>query len=197
MTTNGPSTSLTGPSLRTLHRDLAAAQDDQIHRVLTIIDALAERGDADKLIAPLRGRIAELRPRRKLSLTRLLFTPLHPLIVDAAGWSSAAPSIPRTAILPLAGQVRDGLGATAATLDALAALHSSTDGIGELVGIGGELWPAAAKSSCGRADAGQLDGKNRSARTRSRGAGQCCIQPACPGISLIACCRQGDGRHRS
>ena len=67
MTTNGPSTSLTGPSLRTLHRDLAAAQDDQIHRVLTIIDALAERGDADKLIAPLRGRIAELRPRRKLS----------------------------------------------------------------------------------------------------------------------------------
>ncbi|MGC1409359.1 MAG: hypothetical protein WA864_10495 [Acetobacteraceae bacterium] len=149
MTTNGPSTSLTGPSLRTLHRDLAAAQDDQIHRVLTIIDALAERGDADKLIAPLRGRIAELRPRRKLSLTRLLFTPLHPLIVDAAGWSSAAPSIPRTAILPLAGQVRDGLGATAATLDALAAQHSSTDGIGELVGIGGELWPAAAKVLAG------------------------------------------------
>ncbi|MGA9014799.1 MAG: hypothetical protein WB509_20100, partial [Acetobacteraceae bacterium] len=124
MTTNGPSTSLTGPNLRTLHRDLAAAQDDQIHRVLTIIDALAERGDADKLIAPLRGRIAELRPRRKLSLARLLFTPLQPLIVEAASWSLAAPSIPRTAILPLAGQVRDGLGTTAATIDTLAAQHS-------------------------------------------------------------------------
>jgi hypothetical protein len=37
LTTNGPSTSLTGPNLRTLHRDLAAAQDDQIHRVLTIM----------------------------------------------------------------------------------------------------------------------------------------------------------------
>jgi hypothetical protein len=145
LTTNGPSTSLIGPNLRTLHRDLAAAQDDQIHRVLTIIDALAERGDADKLIAPLRGRIAELRPRRKLSLARLLFTPLQPLIVEAASWSLAAPSIPRTTIQSLTGQVRDGLGATAATIDALAAQHSSTDGIGELVEIGGELWPAAAK----------------------------------------------------
>lgn len=144
MTTNGPSSPLTGPNLRTLHRDLAAAQDDQIHRVLTIIDDLAERGDADKLIAPLRGRIAELRPRRKLSLARLLFTPFNPLIVDAASWSAAAPSIPRTAILPLAGQVRDGLGAAAAQMDAMAALHSSTDGIGELVEIGGELWPTAA-----------------------------------------------------
>jgi hypothetical protein len=145
LTTNGPSSPLTGPNLRTLHRDLAAAQDDQIHRVLTIIDDLAERGDADKLIAPLRGRIAELRPRRKLSLARLLFTPFNPLIVDAASWSAAAPSIPRTAILPLAGQVRDGLGAAAAQMDAMAALHSSTDGIGELVEIGGKLWPTAAK----------------------------------------------------
>ena len=196
MTTNGPSTPLTGPNLRTLHRDLAAAQDDQIHRVLTIIDDLAERGDADKLIAPLRGRIAELRPRRKLSLARLLFTPFNPLIVDAASWSAAAPSIPRTAILPLAGQVRDGLGAAAAQMDAMAALHSSTDGIGELVEIGGKLWPTAAISSRRRADAGQLDGKNRSARTRSRGAGQCCIQRACPGTPPIACCRQRDGRHR-
>ncbi len=145
MATNGPSPPLTGPNLRTLQRDLATAQDDQIHRVLTLIDALAERGDADKLIAPLRGRIAELRPRRKLSLTRLLFTPLHPLIVDAANWSAAAPSIPRTAIMPLAGQVRDSLGATAATIDALAAQHSATDGIGALLEIGGELWPTAAK----------------------------------------------------
>jgi hypothetical protein len=145
LTANGPSAPLTGPHLRTLHRDLAAAQDDQIHRVLTLIDDLTHRGDADRLIAPLRGRIAELRPRRKLSLTRLLFTPLNPLIVDAASWSAAAPSIPRTAILPLAGQVRDGLGTTAATIDTLAAQHSSTDGVRDLVEIGGELWPAAAK----------------------------------------------------
>ena len=124
MTTNGPSTSLTGPNLRTLHRDLAGAQDDQIHRVLTIIDDLAERGDADKLIAPLRRRIAELRPRRKLSLTRLLFTPLDPLIVDAANWSPTAPSIPRTAIQPLADQVSDGLGATATMIDAAVGRHS-------------------------------------------------------------------------
>jgi hypothetical protein len=145
LTDNGPSTSLTGPNLRTLHRDLAVAQDDQIHRVLTIIDDLAERGDADKLIAPLRRRIAELRPRRKLSLTRLLFTPLNPLIVDAANWSTAAPCVPRTAILPLAGQVKEGLGATVAAIDAVAAKHSSSDGIGELVEVGSELWPVAAK----------------------------------------------------
>jgi hypothetical protein len=84
--------------------------------VLALIDDLSERGEADALIAPLRGRLAGLRPRRKLGLTRLLFTPLNPIIVDAANWSAAALSIPRTALAPLGGQVRQGLGPAAATI---------------------------------------------------------------------------------
>ncbi len=146
MTTNASPPSLIGPKLRSLHRDLAAARDEQIHRVLAIIDDLADRGEADKLLAPLRRRLAELRPRRKRNLTRLLFTPLNPLIVDAPNWTPTAPAIPRTALQPLGDQVREGLGEAAIVIEAVAAQHySSTDDIGELVETSGELWPAAAR----------------------------------------------------
>jgi hypothetical protein len=144
VTTNGPANVLSGSKLRTLHRDLAAAQDDQIHRVLALIDGLRDRGEADRLIAPLRKRLAELRPRRRLNLTRLLFTPLNPIIVDATNWTAAAPSIPRTALAPLGAQVRDGLGDAAESIEAVTAQHSSADDIGTLVDISRGLWPSAA-----------------------------------------------------
>jgi hypothetical protein len=99
-----------GSARRILQRELLVADNEQIARVLAIVDNLAVRGEADNLIAPLRGRLAKLRPRRKLSLPRLLFMPLNPLLVDGPSWSAGSPPIPRTAILPLARQVQEGLG---------------------------------------------------------------------------------------
>jgi hypothetical protein len=90
-------TPLRGSALRNIQRELIVAQDDQITSVLAIVDNLAVRGEADNLIAPLRGRLAKLRPRRKLSMSRLLFMPLAPLFVAGPSWSAGSPSIPRSA----------------------------------------------------------------------------------------------------
>ena len=53
--------------IRSLNRHLVSAQDVKILKVVAMVDALPARGDADSLIAPLRPRLAQLRPRRPLS----------------------------------------------------------------------------------------------------------------------------------
>ena len=73
-------------ALHDVARTLNAARDEQLARVVAVVDALPARGAADTLIAPLRPRLATLRPTRPLNLTRLLFTPLDPLIVPSAEW---------------------------------------------------------------------------------------------------------------
>ena len=89
-----------GPDLRQLHSQLADAHDSKIHLVLELVDRLETRGEAEALIAPLRQRLAKLKPKRKLSFTRLLFTPFNPLIVNTPDWKPNSLAIPRT-ILPL------------------------------------------------------------------------------------------------
>jgi len=131
--------------LRTLNRGLAAAEDNKIHRVLEIIDSLADRGEADDLIAPLRARLAELRPRRPLSFARLLFLPLDPLIVATPEWNRDSPAIPRGALTPLARQVQDGLGVAATIITAEAVKHSTHDEITDIASLGSELWARAAE----------------------------------------------------
>jgi hypothetical protein len=54
----------------TIQTSLAHAADAQIARVVAMVDAMPERGSADALIAPLRPRLAALRPTRPLSFTR-------------------------------------------------------------------------------------------------------------------------------
>jgi len=77
-----------GNTIRILQANLATAEDDQIARVVALVDALPERGTADELIAPLRPRLQQLRPKRMVGFARLLFTPLDPLIGSAAAcWS--------------------------------------------------------------------------------------------------------------
>jgi hypothetical protein len=113
--------------------------------VLAVVDKLAERGEADRLIEPLRGRLAEMQPKRPLSLFRLLFAPLDPLIVAGRSWRRGSPGIPRTALGPLGRAVYCGLAAdTAAGLDAALAGHTGDEA--DLVAAAGErLWPRAAE----------------------------------------------------
>jgi hypothetical protein len=145
MTGIAASTPLHGPALRALQRELVAAQDERIVRVLAIVDNLADRGEADKLIAPLRGRLAELRPRRQLNLSRLLVIPLEPLIVAGADWSPGAPSIPRTTLSPLAQQVAHELGAGAEAISAASSRLARDDDLARIVETGEDLWLRAAK----------------------------------------------------
>jgi hypothetical protein len=123
-------------------RDVAGAPDAQVIRIVATVDAMATRGVADELIAPLRQRLAELRPPRPLRFARLLFHPLDPVIVPAAQWRPGQDGIPRTALVPLADCVRRAMDAQARAIDAAIRGHTTSDTV--LVATQGQvLWPAA------------------------------------------------------
>lgn len=138
----GPSGS-SGRDIRDLGRRLVGAPDAEVARAVAVVDQLPQRGGADKLIEPLRPRLALLRPPRPLRFTRLLFLPLDPLIVPPTRWQPRLPSIPRTALAPLAATVRAGLGAEAASIDALIQASSSHQA-DAVLRAGDRLWPRAA-----------------------------------------------------
>lgn len=92
--------------MRSLNRHLVSAQDAKILKVVAMVDALPQRGDADSLIATLRPRLAQLRPRRPLTVQRLMFTPLDPAVVAPTHWRRGALTIPRTALPCMIRQVR-------------------------------------------------------------------------------------------
>ena len=98
------------PSIRDVTRGLVSARDRQIAQVVTMVDAMPARGDADQILAALRPRLARLRPPRPLRFARLLFLPLDCLIVAAPRWRSNQPAIPRTAIPAMAAMVEAALG---------------------------------------------------------------------------------------
>ncbi len=137
------STGISRPQLRSLQSDLLGAHDRQILKVVAMVDKLPVRGHADQFIAPLRPRLATLRPSRPVNFTRLLFSPLDPMIVVPTTWKRDALAVPRSALLPLSHQVRAGLGAEADEFDRLLVpltnLHTS-----EIRSVGLALWPRAA-----------------------------------------------------
>jgi hypothetical protein len=136
----GPS----GRDIRELGRRLAEAPDAEVARAVAVVDQLPQRGGADQLIEALRPRLAQIRPPRPLRFTRLLFLPLDPLIVPPPRWQPRLPTIPRSALTPLAATVRAGLGAEAAAIDALIQALSSRHAEAA-IRAGNLLWPRAAR----------------------------------------------------
>lgn len=113
--------------LKDVRRSLVSAQDAQITRVVSLLDAMSDRGAADALIAPLRPRLVQLRPRRPLNFTRLLFLPVDPLIMAAAKWRRTFPGLPRTALTPLMAQIRRGIPDVVEQVEILIDGHSIED----------------------------------------------------------------------
>ena len=120
---NGPVVRSANPAIREVTRELADARDAQILRAVAMVDAMPTRGAADEIVAPLRPRLARLRPPRPLRFARLLFLPLDPLIVPPPRWRPEGPSIPRSVIPVLARTVAAGLNDV---VDALAG-HTTHD----------------------------------------------------------------------
>lgn len=150
MTTNAdePPQSLSRPQIRALQHDLLGARDQQILRVVGMVDKMPRRGDADEFIAPLRPRLAFLRPMRPLNFTRLLFQPLDSMIVAPTAWRRDTIGLPRSALMPLAAIVRGHLGDAAAAFDqALSGL--TADHETEIRQIGPDLWSAGAVALAG------------------------------------------------
>ena len=130
------------PAIREVARSLAAARDAQIMQVVAMVDAMPHRGPADQLIAPLRGRLARLRPPRPLRFARLLFLPLDPLIMPAARWRAEQPTIPRTVIPVLAAAVEAVLGETGQTIAAMIDGRTTED-TAVIDAVGALLWDQA------------------------------------------------------
>lgn len=124
---------------------LAAAPDGKLAEVVAALEraapeAVAARGAAETLIAPLRPRLARIQPPRSLGLSRLAFTPLDPVIVAPARWARDSIAVPRTILAPLWAAIRVGLADNAATFRArLADAPESAPAC-----IGATLWPRAA-----------------------------------------------------
>ena len=137
------STQLPPAMLREIQCVLLGASDDQLARVVGLLDGLDGRGSADALIAPFRFRVAQLRPTRPLTFARLLFTPLDPLVMPGPAWSRGRLGLPRTALLPLTGQVRAELGGLTAEVDAMIR-GGHTGDMALVLRAGTVLWPAAA-----------------------------------------------------
>lgn len=133
----------TNPAIREANRGLARARDAQILKVVAMVDAMPDRGAADQLIAPLRERLARLRPPRPLRFARLLFLPLDPLIVPPARWRLEHQTIPRSVIPLLAAAVETAMGPAAGSVAAMVEGYS-TDDSDVIDQAGGSLWNHAA-----------------------------------------------------
>lgn len=131
--------------LAALHGTLAGTEDAKIPRLLAIVDSLEERGATDDLIAPFRERMAQLRPPRPLRFTRLLFLPLDPLIVPPTGWQTKSPTIPRSALWPMAGAIRRAASEKVARIDRMIDGHSTHDH-GVIAEVAPLLWTGAAQT---------------------------------------------------
>ncbi len=94
--------------IRSLASSFSQASPQQITQIVATIDAMAKRGAADALVAPLRHRLPALGITRPLDLRRLGFEPLDALIVDGAAWRRGTALVPRTCLAPLFNLMREG-----------------------------------------------------------------------------------------
>jgi hypothetical protein len=131
-------------AMKALGEVMSHAEDLQLQRVITMVDAIADRGQLDQLIAPLRPRLSRLRLLRPLRFTRLMFLPLNPLIVPAQQWRPEHPTIPRTALEPLAGAVRLADETASHEVDRLI-LGQTTGACTVIAQAGHILWSTAAR----------------------------------------------------
>jgi hypothetical protein len=117
--------------VRELRRHIAEAGDEKILKIVRLMDTLDQRGASDALLAPVRPRLAAMRPSHPLRFARLLFTPADPLIVARDEWRPGMPAVPRVALPILADFVRglmSGAQATIADRDALARIDTLIEG---------------------------------------------------------------------
>lgn len=131
------------PDLRALQSGVGNLDDEQLKRVVAMVDGLPERGVVDELLEPLRPRLAALRPPRKPTLRRLLFVPVEPLIVPPESWQRGELSFPRHALPLLAHLVLESIAEAEPLRRRIQVIEAGDDTA--LLPIGAQLWPAAAQ----------------------------------------------------
>jgi hypothetical protein len=74
-------------TVRSLRAKLHNADDQKITRIISVVDAVSDPKVNQTLLEPFRERLAILKPVRPVRFSRMLFTPLNPLIVSVGGRS--------------------------------------------------------------------------------------------------------------
>lgn len=130
--------------VRSLGQATAGADDAAVTRIVVFLDGLAERGELDRILDPVRPRLRGLGTPRRLRFARLLFLPLDGGIVSPSEWVRGEARVPRSALRPLANAVQRAMGQPGAAIAGEIAQHTThaTDLIGR---IGAEVWPQAAR----------------------------------------------------
>lgn len=127
-----------------VERSLRQASDRQLVRVMGFIDRLPSRRIVEDIVERVRTRLAQVRPSRPMTFSRVLFLPLQDLLAEPAQAAGNPWLVPRPMLEVVAALVRRGLPEPlAASFSAIP--HDRTMDDGDAVAALGEtLWPAAA-----------------------------------------------------
>ena len=138
-----------------LDRDMTEASDEQLLRVVGIIDALDRRGPVDGVLTPVRSRLALLRPPRPITLGRVLILPFEDLLVEPDEVWPGRRCFSRAHLGWLVERVTGELGPALRDMLRELACDRTMLEADAVLDIGKNLWPAAAeiaKRSAGAAD---------------------------------------------
>jgi hypothetical protein len=127
-----------------LAANLSNASDENLLRIMAMIDRLPDRSQIDTLLTDVRPRLAQLRPPRPLTMMRLLFMPLSGALVDRAAWRQDPASIPRAALRPIFSLLRDLPHGPLTEVEAAPAQALFTD-LDLVESLGSPVWASAAR----------------------------------------------------
>ena len=127
----------------TLAESLNAASDENLLRIVAMIDRLPDRSKLDGMLAEIRPRLAILRPPRPVTLTRLLFLPLSGALVDPNAWRRDPATIPRNALHLISSFVGEALSAKLQDMNE-AIRHAAFSDVAIVEQFGRPLWEGAA-----------------------------------------------------
>lgn len=127
-----------------LAANLGNASDENLLRIMAMVDRLADRSQLETLLTDIRPRLAQLRPPRPLSMMRLLFLPLAGAFVDRAAWRQDPARIPRNALKPIFTLLRDVAHGPLAEAHH-APKHAFFSDLDLVEGLGRPMWAAAAR----------------------------------------------------
>ena len=128
-----------------LAANLSNASDENIFRIMAMIDRLPDRSQLDALLNDIRSRLAQLRPPRPLTMMRLLFLPLSGALVDRAAWRQDSATIPRAALRPIFTLLRDLPNGPLTEAEPVPPQALFTD-LDLVENLGRPVWEAAARS---------------------------------------------------
>ncbi len=149
--------------LDTLSRQLCAADDQTLLKIVSVVDRLAKRGNLDHLLDQHRLRLKVIRPPRPMTLGRLLVLPFEELLVDRGAWTPGSMRVPRDRLAQLLKLIIARLEPELrASLEARLAGRTMDDAA-LLLEVGRELWPAAAEAAERTLEQGR---QSRDAETR-------------------------------